>query len=175
MKKYIYQLITNTGSIFYIGQTTDTERRKKEHEYNSKAWDSEMSDFAHHEDKYVAIRLFKEMNITWDLEVIAEVNNSDEPYEEYYMMLAIQNGCLLTNMKMGDAEMCAGNDLNSYAEMTQFITEKRLKTARTASKPKKQHSNRESTFIDDLSGVLNTESEGVRRIRAKTHKKNKYR
>jgi len=168
MKHYIYHLITN-NIIFYIGRTNDPIRRLKDHIYSSRKG---------HEDKYVAIRAFEQAGLEWTLEVIAEVElvldprtnkpaDEQEPYEEYYMMKALENGCQLTNMKMGDVEMCVGNNLKCYADMQQYIAQKQSQQVSNKPKTKKQYSYRPITHIDDLRSLIEQESPAMKRIRQK--------
>jgi len=162
IRHYIYELKTNTGVVFYIGRTDNPERRKKEHMYKTNQGT---------EDKYVAMRLFKEAGIHWDLNVIAEVDSSEQPYEEYYMMVALEAGCQLTNMKMGDVEMCVNQNLKSYDEMKEFIVSQNVTARRTASKIKKiSKGTGDSIFIDDLGDINKVESIGVTRIKSKRYK-----
>lgn len=80
--------------VFYIGQTDDPDRRLKDHQYRFKDGP---------EDVYAYIRELELKGTAWDLEIIREVEPSDElPWETYEIKLAIQSGVSLKNMKFGD-------------------------------------------------------------------------
>lgn len=88
--KGVYKLyVIETGVIFYIGRSTDTERRKLEHIRNAANGDNEL--------KYCMIREFTANNTQWDLEVI----DSDMDSEDYHCYLALLNGEPLRNMCKG--------------------------------------------------------------------------
>ena len=99
MKEYIYKLVADANIPFYIGRTNDLTRREREHRYNAKRGDSET--------KYQAIREFDAAGITWGLELIAEVTDVTQPYEDFYVYEALCDGHWLANMKMGDAQRAA--------------------------------------------------------------------
>ena len=153
--EFIYQLVAQKTLVFYIGRTSDPQRRKKEHQYSSKKA---------HEKKYVAIRAFEKANIKWDLEVIAEVTSPDEPYEEFYMYQALLNNAPLTNMKMGDAEMALDNpDLQNYSEFRSYVDEKN-KPKPKPKKIKNMSDNDNVVFYDDLKEHLKKVSPGLQAL-----------
>ena len=84
---------------FYVGETTDPERRKAEHIYGAKN-----ADFLS-ESKYQFISTaLTPHDIPWDLVVVAEYGSEGpEALEDEHMMALLVDGYPLTNEKKGNA------------------------------------------------------------------------
>lgn len=99
MSDNIYALYFGDDAVrayFYVGHTTDPERRLKEHKRSAVNGT---------EDKYQYIRQeLDPHNIKWDMEVIKTIPDGEYPpdYERYYVIKYTLEGHPLQNMKHGD-------------------------------------------------------------------------
>ena len=93
--------------VFYIGRTTNPDRRLKQHRYEAKTGT---------EDKYVFIRELDQKNVEWDFKVLGEVEKSDDrPWEFWYVIEFIRKGVSLKNMRYGDFKRMQTNRLKKFA------------------------------------------------------------
>jgi hypothetical protein len=121
-KHYIYGLFSgDPKEYFYVGRSISMSRRLREHIYESKAGT---------EAKYQFIRALDACGIEWKMELIAEVNETDEHFEDFYVYDMICKGHPLQNQKMGDAIDAAKHDAMRnlrekraiYADAPTFLT-----------------------------------------------------
>lgn len=92
---------------FYIGRTTNPERRLKQHQYKA---------LRGTEDNYVFIRELNQKNKEWDMEVLREVMDTDNrPWEYWYVIESIRKGSPLKNMRYGDFQHISTNRLKEFA------------------------------------------------------------
>jgi hypothetical protein len=81
----------STNSYFYVGRTSNIERRKKQHESKARCGSS----YPYHEK-------IRSLDI-WDIEELASVDEDlISDHEEYYMMKLTCEGHPLLNIKQGD-------------------------------------------------------------------------
>ena len=122
MKKSVYVLNTNGPVIqFYVGCTSDTNRRFSEHRNNSR----NPNHAEYNTNKYKFIRELDAMNLSWSLTILTDEIMVDEKTDEYSWILKIArenesndisfDGNPLTNMKAGDFldEMLADKSLST--------------------------------------------------------------
>lgn len=80
--------------IFYVGRTSDPNRRLKQHRHKAKTGT---------EDNYVFIRDLTQKNVEWDLKILREIDKSDvRSWEYWYIIELIRKGTSLKNMRYGD-------------------------------------------------------------------------
>ena len=93
----IYALVYN-DTPFYVGETTDKDRRLAEHIYGGSVATDES------ETKYQFIKHLDSMGIPWDMEILAEYSSEGpEALEDEHMMALLVDGYTLTNEKKGNA------------------------------------------------------------------------
>ena len=99
MIHYIYALHwtnNNRKEYFYVGRSIHPTIRLQEHHYAKKTG---------HELKYQFIRALEDCGNKWDMEIIAEVKEQDEDFEDFYCWKLLNEGHPLQNQKAGDAFM----------------------------------------------------------------------
>ena len=105
--------------LFYVGRTTNIEKRMKQHLYEAGAGT---------EDKYVFMRDLKQKNIEWHHKVLQAVCDSDNrPWEYFYVIESIRKGSPLKNMRYGDFQHISSSRLNLFAADKSICTVDDLK------------------------------------------------
>lgn len=127
---YIYELRFSMGGEhfpFYVGETTDPDRRLGEHQYGARNADSDS------EAKYQFIATALDANsIPWTMVPVIEYGSEGpEALEDEHMMKLLVDGYELTNAKKGNANWMAervavaddmrARDIRSFKEYTALI------------------------------------------------------
>ena len=93
--------------LFYIGRTTNPERRLREHRYKA---------LRGSEDNYVFIRELNQKNKEWGMEVLRKnIDTDNRPWEYWYVIESIRKGSPLKNMRYGDFQHISANRLAEFA------------------------------------------------------------
>jgi hypothetical protein len=115
----------DTACIFYVGHTTDIDRRFREHAVN--AYNKNHAEYDTY--KYQFIRSLDELNIPWSISVLEEqVTHDDDSEYEWILRIARDNedksrqfyhGLPLTNMRAGDfvEEMVRDRSISTRQEV----------------------------------------------------------
>ncbi len=99
-KEYIYFLGIKGGVPFYVGRTVDMKDRLAGHKSSSKTGT---------EAKYQFIRQLEQDGQEWEMVLLAEINSTDDKYEDFWVYLLAQE-YTLTNMRAGDSMKQAERD-----------------------------------------------------------------
>lgn len=112
MIHYIYALYeTDSKTKFYVGRTEDPKRRLGEHRYGAKSYkDGD-------ENKYLYASQLDALKIKWDMEILADCDETTTHYEDYFVNLYRKEP--LQNMKAGDREPWMGIDYRTPQEFLQ--------------------------------------------------------
>ncbi len=107
--------------MFYIGITGSPKRRLQQHRSRSKYG---------HEDVYVFIRSLEAKGIEWDLDIIREVDTSEDEAAEYLAVIdAIRSGHALKNMRFGKSKNVSLAQLKRLSKNPKVTDEHSLKSA----------------------------------------------
>ncbi len=148
MIHYIYALHwtnNNRKEYFYVGRSIHPTIRLQEHHYAKKTG---------HELKYQFIRALEGCGNKWDMEIIAEVKEQDEDFEDFYCWKLLNEGHPLQNQKAGDAFMPDATACYTSPQEYVLAREKHLEMVKN--KPVVTKVKRESTgeyltrFVDDV-------------------------
>jgi predicted GIY-YIG superfamily endonuclease len=108
-------LNTDDFSVFYVGESTDWNRRYLEHKAAGKAATSDSTEVYKH------INLLELNNIPWSLQVVQEYNETGpEALEAETMIKFTLAGCNLTNEKNGNMHWCQVLEEMSYLGITSY-------------------------------------------------------
>lgn len=139
MKEYIYALVVEENTQFYIGRTNNLARRLGEHQRLSRYG---------HEEKYVCIRALDCMNVQWRMEIIAVLEDMCEHYEDYYIYQALLDDQPLMNMKAGDkkrstatrrAEAAMLRNRTRYESAEEFLVARQMVITKMSAKSPQPH------------------------------------
>lgn len=112
MIHYIYALYeSNSKTKFYVGRTEDPKRRLSEHRSGAKNYkDGD-------EDKYLYASQLNALGIEWDMEILANCDETTKHYEDFYVNKYRHEP--LQNMRSGDSEPWMGTDYRTPQEFLQ--------------------------------------------------------
>lgn len=105
MIEHIYALyyeLDGKRDYFYVGRSRDVERRMYQHLRDSINGSTTTS--------RQFIRNLLAVGLSFDHEILAEVDETDLHYEDYYVYQKLCEGYQLTNMRSGDARQAAYED-----------------------------------------------------------------